>query len=375
MNKNFGLALRLLVVAASVLSVNAFEKSTVVKVKNAEELKRAVANATPGATINLAPGNYGNGFQFERVNGTEEKPISIMGEDHKNPPLFTGGNQALHFVDCNYVRVVNIKVKGCRHNGINADDGGSFETPSQGMLFDSVVIEDIGPRGNFDGLKLSGLTNFKVVNCSVSGWGGSAIDMVGCRRGQVSDCHFTGKQGFSQDTGIQAKGGSENIAIHNNMFLNAGQRAVNLGGSTGLPYFRPEVRNYEAKDLVVSGNCFTGSLSPIAYVTSVDCRVVGNTIYMPDKWVLRILQEQPVDKFLPCGRGVFEKNLVGFDRRGQTFVNVGVNTSAETFIFKGNAWFCVDGNRRPELPVKETDGIYQVDPELKTGDDGELSVM
>ena len=231
-------------------------------------------------------------------------------------------------------------------------------------MFDNVTIEDVGPRGNKDGLKLSGLDEFTVKNCTLSGWGGSAIDMVGCHNGVIEKCRFIGKKGYSQSSGIQAKGGSENVLIRQNFFKNAGTRAVNIGGSTGLRFFRPKLRDYEAKAIKVVGNHFVGGMAPVAFVTSIDCVVSRNTFIRPDKWVLRILQEQPLDKFKPCQKGTFENNLIVFDRRVRTFVNVGSNTKPQTFTFRKNAWFCSDGNRRPSLPTKETQGIYQVDPKL-----------
>ena len=302
-----------------------------ITVRDAKKLRDELRRVRPGDAITLAPGNYGNGIWIEKVNGTKKKPITITGADERNLPLFAGGNQAIHLVDCNYVVLRNIKVSGCRGNGINADDGGSYDTPSTGIVFENITIEDIGPAGNRDGLKLSGLDNFVVRNCRLSGWGGSAIDMVGCHDGVIEKCKFVGKKGFSQSNGIQAKGGSENILIRRNFFKNAGGRAINLGGSTGLKYFRPKLRDYEARAIEVSGNHFVGSMAPVAYVTSTDCVVRRNTIIYPAKWVMRILQEQSTDKFKPCRKGIFESNLIVFDRRVRTFVNVGPNTKPETF--------------------------------------------
>jgi hypothetical protein len=345
-----------------------------ITVHDADELRSALRHAQPGATILLAPGNYGNGIWIEKVDGTKDQRILISGADAQNPPIFMGGNEAMRFADCNYITLRNVKVSGCAGNGINADDGGSYATPSKGMVFENVTIEDIGPTGNRDGLKLSGLDDFVVRNCMFSGWGGSAIDMVGCHDGIVEKSRFLGKVGYSQDTGIQAKGGSARILVRQNFFKNAGARAINLGGSTGLEFFRPKPQGYEAKDIEVAGNHFVGSSAPVAYVTSIDCVVRRNTFIHPDKWVMRILQEQPTDAFRRCQRGVFEANLVVFDERVQTFVNIGPNTEAETFSFRNNAWFCTDGNRRPSLPSKERNALYQVNPLLANAETPELEM-
>ncbi len=344
--------------------------SAQVTVRDAQELRREMARAQPGQIITVAPGNYGHGFRFENLQGTAAQPIVITGMQGHDLPLFSGGVQALHFSDCSFITLRNVRIDGCSGNGINADDGGSYDSPSRGMVFESVLIENIGPQGNRDALKLSGLVDFTVRNCRFHGWGGSAIDMVGCRDGVIEHSRFTGKEGFSQSSGVQAKGGSARILIRQNIFMDAGQRAINIGGSTGLQFFRPQLTNYEAREIVAAGNHFVGSLSPIAFVTAVDCRVHYNTFMHPEKWVLRILQEQPTDTFLACQGGVFEHNLILFDRRVQVFVNVGPGTKPDTFRFHGNAWFDSQGDRRPSLPAAESDGVYRVDPEMQQTETG-----
>lgn len=361
-------------VTGFVLAISLSAHSGEYKVSDAAGLTQAVADAQPGATILLAPGDYGSGFNFKNVNGTPTHPIVIEGADPNNPPLFTGGKEAIHLSDCNHLVLRNLKVSGCTANGINCDDGGTFETPSEGIVFDNITISDIGPEGNYDGLKLSGLTSFLVTNCTFNGWGGAGIDMVGCREGQIENCRFLGKEGYSQTTGIQAKGGTEKVRIVRNFFHDTGGRGINLGGSTGNQFFRPELRNFEAKDLEVIGNHFVGCETALAYVTSVGCIVRHNTIVHPQKWIFRILQEKPLEEFQSCRDGVFEENLIVYDKRVQTFVNVGAGTKPETFAIRGNAWFCSDGDRRPKLPVEETDGIYQIDPMLENADSPEMVI-
>jgi hypothetical protein len=357
----------LLAVATSALSAE-------VLVSDANALRAELRRAKPGTTIKLAPGNYGNKLWVAKVNGTKDKPIVIVGADAEKPPLFRGGHEAIHLSDCNYVTLRNIRISGSTDNGINADDGGTFDTPSRGLVFENITIEDIGPKGNHDGLKLSGVDDFVVRNCKFEGWGGSAIDMVGCHKGVIEKCRFVGKKGHSIWTGVQVKGGSEDILIRQNFFKDAGDRAINLGGISGLSCFRPEPRDYEARAIEVTGNHFVGSEAPIAYVTSTDCVVRQNTFIHPRKWIMRILQEQPTDKFKPCRKGIFESNLIVFDKRVRIFVNVGRNTDPASFIFRKNAWFCSDGNRRPSLPAKETDSIYQVDPQLENAGQFDIKI-
>jgi len=64
---------------------------------------------------------------------------------------------------------------------------------------------------------------------------GSGIDHVGCHHGLLALNHLHDMSGNA----IQCKGGSEDLEIRWNHMVDAGQRAVNMGGSTGFEFFRP----------------------------------------------------------------------------------------------------------------------------------------
>jgi len=330
-----------------------------IHVADSAQLRAALAHLTPGTTVLLDRGVYEGGIYLSNVVGTEDAPIVIQGGDPNAPPVFRGGGgQAFHLADCSYMALRHIRVEGFSGNGINIDDGGSFETPAHHIILEDVTILEIGPTGNHDALKMSGVDHFRVRNCHFEAWGGSGIDMVGCHHGVVEDCTFVGREGFSQDNAVQLKGGTADVLVQCCLFRNAGQRAINLGGSTGLQFFRPSVQGYEAKDITIAGNRFEGSLAPVAWVTADGGHVHHNTILLPEKWVLRILQETTDPQFLPSHGGVFEDNLVFYDSRVRDFVNVGPRTAPETFVFRRNAWCDVEGSRRPLLPVMEQDGVY-----------------
>ncbi|MHC4097480.1 MAG: right-handed parallel beta-helix repeat-containing protein [Planctomycetota bacterium] len=332
-----------------------------ITVHNSSELLNVLRKAQDIDSILLAPGEYRGGIYINNISGQADNPITIRGTDPKNRPVFSGGgSQAIHMADCSYITLANIKVQGYSANGINIDDGGSFETPSHHIVVENVTILNTGPTGNRDALKMSGVDKFVVKNCRFEGWGGSGIDMVGCHSGKVTDCAFVGKKGYSQSNGIQLKGGTAKVVVEKNLFKNAGHRSINLGGSTGLQFFRPKVGDYEATDITIAGNRFIGSMAPIAWVTARGGHVHHNTIILPEKWILRILQETKNTKFKPCHDGIFENNLVIYDSRINVFVNVGARTAPATFTFRENGWHQVNGDRKPVLPAQEQNGIYNV---------------
>ncbi|MEZ6141545.1 MAG: right-handed parallel beta-helix repeat-containing protein [Zavarzinella sp.] len=205
------------------------------QVGNANEFNQAVRMAKPGDTILLAPGEYAQNFYFQNVHGTAKDPIVIAGSDPKNPPNLTGNTAPLHFSKASYLELRHLVIRGASGNGLNIDDGGDADRPSHHIQLKNLLVRDIGPRGNRDGMKLSGLDDFHVEDCILERWGsgGSGIDMVGCHRGEILKCTF--RNGGSN--AVQAKGGSANISIRKCLFYNAGERAINLGARQEILHF------------------------------------------------------------------------------------------------------------------------------------------
>ncbi|MBD3291479.1 MAG: hypothetical protein GF393_01035 [Armatimonadia bacterium] len=343
-------------------------------------LREAVANARPGETVYVAPGTYEGGLYLGGLQGTEDAPIAIAGADPENPPVIEGGGSGMHLVNATHVELRDLVIRGATGNGLNIDDGGDYATPTHHITLRRLRVEDVGPEGNRDGIKLSGVDDFHVIDCTVERWGsgGSAIDMVGCHRGLIEGCTFRHEAGAIGGTGVQNKGGTSEIVIRGNHFEHAGSRAVNIGGSTGLQYFRPEPQGYEAKDITVEGNVFVGSMAPVAFVGCDGSTVRFNTTYMPGRWALRILQETREPGFVPSRDGVFEDNIVVFrsDAWSEGGANIGPATAPETFSFARNVWYCQDNPQvGPRLPTEEQDGFVGEDPLLADPEAGDFSLQ
>ena len=123
-----------LVTVAGVLSCCPYVRGQEIHVVDSEGLALAVRAAAPGTTVLLAPGEYRGGLHLEHILGTEQAPISIRAADPNEPPVFRGGGQALHLSDCSHVTLRHIRAEGFPSNGINIDDGGSFDTPAHHIL-------------------------------------------------------------------------------------------------------------------------------------------------------------------------------------------------------------------------------------------------
>jgi hypothetical protein len=353
-----------------------------VTVKDASGLREALARARPGSTVLVEPGVYEGGIFADGPRGEDGRPVVVRGKDPKNPPIFRGGATAFHLVRPAHVRLENLVIEKTSSNGINIDDGGKLAEPARDIVLRGIAVRDNGPRGNHDGIKLSGLSGFRIEDCTVERWsaGGSAIDMVGCHEGVIGGCTFRG-DGAEESNGVQAKGGSSRIAVRECRFEDAGGRAINIGGSTGRPFFRPPLGegkdHAEARDIAVEGNTFVGGGAPVAFVGVDGAAVRFNTIYRPRRWVLRILQETRAPDFVPCRNGAFEDNIVAFrSDELRAAANVGSDTAPETFRFARNFWWCIDrpDRSRPSLPAAEKDGVQGTDPLFADAEKGDLSL-
>jgi len=327
-------------------------------------LEAAAAVVVPGDTILFRGGVYAGGQYVERLQGREDAWITIMvapGEE----AIVRGGGNGWQLVDGAYIRCIGFVIEDQTGNGWNFDDGGSYDTPAHHIVIERCEWRGIDATGNNDLLKLSGLDSFEVRGCYFhdGAAGGSMVDMVGCHDGLFINNRFE----RAGSNAIQAKGGSSDIRIERNTFIDGGQRGINIGGSTGLQFFRPSGVPYESAEIRVYSNLFVRSQAPVAFVGTVNSEVVNNTIWLPGKWAIRILQETTESGFLQCGDNIFRNNIVVVDNAAASpTLNIGSNTRPETFTFSNNLWYNIQngGWGGPNLPSVEIGGIIGSNPLL-----------
>ena len=123
--------------------------------------------------------------------------------------------------------------------------------------------------------------------------------------------------------------------------------------------------------------CFVGAVAPIAWVGSVRVEVVNNTIWKPEKWVMRILQETvDPDRFLSCGDNLFRNNIVVIDGQVSREVNIGPNTRPESFRMSNNLWYHAENAAwsGPDLPVRDDDAVIGENPMLANPDMEDVAI-
>ncbi len=325
-----------------------------------KSLESVVNDVVPGDTI-LISGTLTNGDRVVNLKGTPSNWIYIKGKDNAK---YSGGNTGIQFSDCEYLYISDLTIEGQLLNGMNIDDAGTFDTPTHHIRIENCTFRDIAATGNNDLLKLSGFDDFEITNCKFLNGspGGSGVDMVGCHNGLIANNYF---ENMGSNC-IQAKGGTSSIDITRNMFINGGNRAVNIGGSTGLEYFRPQDADTESENITVYSNIFVGGQCAVAFVGTVNSHVYNNTVIGSRKWVFRILQETvDAERFLSCGDNSFFNNAVLLDETLSMTVNIGPNTRPESFEFSNNLWYDINGNTwNHNLPSIERNSILETNPDL-----------
>lgn len=343
-------------------------------VSNTSQFSAALAAAAPGDSILLQPGVYNGGHYRANL-----QQVTIRSADAANPAIIDGGSNGIQLSDASHVTISDLVFRNQVDNGLNIDDGGSFNTSATNITLRNLTVRDIVTAGNFDGIKLSGVNDFLIENVEVLNWGtgGSAVDMVGCHRGLIQNSHFLHTNTNNGGTTLQPKGGSKDITFRaNRIDLPRGAgRAVQAGGSTGTQFFRfvDGDSGYEANEIVAEGNVILGGSSAFSWV-NIDGGVFHhNVVSRPGQWVARILNENQGQPIVDPQNGVFSDNRIVFNDTASEFstaVNVGPETLPATYTFARNEWLNLanptPAGSTPNLPVPETGGSYGVTPAPST---------
>lgn len=272
-------------------------------VRDAQALRKAIAGLKPCDVLKIAPGTYPGG---NYVKGVSNLTVTVL--EPQRPPVFEGGKTGWHFSECPGLVLRHLHVRGQSINGLNLDNGSASKPLVEQVRLEEIQVSDIGPDGNYDGIKVSGLRHVLIRSCVVTGWGGQAVDLVGCHEVLITGCRFIGKAGYRATVGVQIKGGSSRVVVEKCRFENAGERPVNIGGSTGLKFFRPLGARHEAANVTVRGNHIEGSLCAAAFVGVDGALFEDNTVLFPQRWIFRLLQENRNEGFVPCRNGVVRGN-------------------------------------------------------------------
>ncbi len=307
--------------------------------------KSAVNAATAGTRIFVAPGTYTGYIYSENLTGTAANPIKILAQDPKNPPTIdaTGQGNGFYLDNCKYMVIDGLNVQNASNNSVHVDH-------SYNMVLRNVNSHDVGGSGhtgNNDTFKIVTDHDFLFYGCTVSKWGtggGSGMDIDAAERGLVMKCNFSWPGLASNsggNNGFQAKMGSNNIGVYNSTFNNAGDRSLQMGGSSDLNLFGlgNVSYGYEAYQMAAMGNTIISGDASADYSVARDCAFEYNTLVNPRLRILRALNENPALGGVTAFN-TFSHNLISYGSVTEIFNNSGLpGVDFSKFTFDSNYWY------------------------------------
>jgi hypothetical protein len=193
----------------------------------------------------------------------------------------------------------------------------------------------------------------------------------------ISRCAFTGLEGFSQNAGIRARAGSQNVEISECRFENAGIGAIVFGAESNADEFRAgalenarEASLFEVSRARVQHCLIVGGQCAIALINTGDCLIRNNTIVRPTQFVFSMLAQQTDPRFNPGERSVFGMNMIVWQAGElKQIAEVAPNINGSSNTIEANLWWSADTpeqrSKLGELPGKQTSPqINDVDPKL-----------
>lgn len=344
--------------------------------------------ARPGDEIILMPGTHRPAI-LRDLKGTEKRPIIIKGLDENNPSTIKAKTYGIRLVRPRYVTLSNIIIVGALVNGILIDnsppprnsksriEGQKPTEPSGDIILKNVQVLRTGVRGQRHAIFLIGQANVHIEGCYVSGWAGSAIEIVGCTEVTIQESTFVGLKEFSQLSGVRIRAGSTNVEVTMCHFENCGLSGICVGGASNLnEYFPTPDPNaqkgsiYEARQVKIDRNIFLGGSTAITMTHCERTQILRNTIIRPEYYVFCLIQTHNSDLVGPARHFTIGNNIISWQKEDlQKFFLIDESVDLKTLKMEPNLWWTRESAqsllRLGQIPADtRIQQIFDVDPKL-----------
>jgi Ca2+-binding RTX toxin-like protein len=245
-------------------------------------IQQAIDAAAPGTTINVKAGTYLENLKFDE-SGTAGAPIKLVSVDGQGAAVIKPASPALDTINiagADHIQISDFEIHGSgdsSRQAIHIHVVRDYQDPASHIVIDGNTIY----RGAGDGIKGSKSEHLTITNNTILGGGTaeSSIDFVGVNHALI-DGNVIKDTG---NIGIMIKGGSDDIKITGNLIDGARASGIEVGGYSTLasywPNFIAEGNDYEARNVVVSGNKITDvSGTALRLIGAQQVTVIGNEI-------------------------------------------------------------------------------------------------
>ena len=323
-----------------------------------QSIQLAIDRATPGTAILLKPGDYSGNVEFEKIQGTPEKPIWLAAAEGPGTATITATSNSAAVVTIrgeDNIIVRDLVVVG-GSDGIEVNQSGTDFTD----LVENIVIEGNTVRDAlFDGIKIGQTNNLLLKNNLVDGAGDQGVDLLGVTNSVIDGNEITNVAGSS---GMFMKGGSSDLQIINNYIHDVAGDGLLIGGWTSDENFLPGT-NYEARNVVATGNVVENAVKrPLTVRGAQDVDIHGNFFgTMPDSESVILIGDGSAELSPPppSQRVWIHDNV--FDR-SSNFTNIqggSTDITIENNVKNG----VVEGDMRPFPPDPSPDPFVETLPQ------------
>jgi len=270
-----------------------------------EDWSRLASRVKPGDEIILMPGRH-KPASFTDLRGEANRPIIIRSVTPDAPAVIVADSAGIEFIRPFAVILQDVQITAGTRAGIRATDGESGDgvvgDPFQsGFRVRRVSISRIGPEATSDAVRIWGLADVQIDQLTVVGWGGAAVEIVGCREVTIERSRFLGDSDFEQVSGVEVRGGSQAVSMIDCVFRDCGDASIALGGPSARREFRPALPDvpdpkrprFEASRIQVDRCEVVGGRTSIALIGAQHVVINACTIVNPEESLFRFATTDP----------------------------------------------------------------------------------
>ncbi|EWY42785.1 hypothetical protein N825_00435 [Skermanella stibiiresistens SB22] len=239
-------------------------------------IQAAVNKAAAGTAVMVKAGTYNENVSLDGKSGTSTKPIWLVSADGEGSAKIAASSSkaAIYAYGEDNLIIKGFTIQG-GSEGIKLTQGGN----GLSNMTTNIVIEDNRISGSaVDGIKLAQAVNVAVVGNTIANYGREeGIDNVYVRNAIIAYNDISDGSKDGNRSGITVKSGSEDIKILYNDIGNVLDGVIVGGWSSAAGSTWPRNLDYEAKDILVSGNYIHDlAKRAVNVLAGTDSTITGN---------------------------------------------------------------------------------------------------
>ena len=317
-------------------------------VRAGDDWEQFASRANPGDEIILMPGTHRAGT-LKGLQGEPGRPIVIRSLQPEKPSVIEGEGYGIRLLDPRHVTVRDLVIRSARVHAVEINGGAAAEDVA-GVLLERIRIEHPVEAGERHAVVLRHIDGVSISQCTIEGWSGSAIEIIGAREVTVETSRFRGRESGGELSGVRIRGSSEDVHVTGSRFERCGDQAVSIGGSSAIEDVRSVPTTdtestplYEASRIEVSDCVMVDGRSAVAFINCTDAVVRNCAVHRPRRVVLSVRREQVDPRFGDATGCQFEQNLIRWEPGDITSLgHGGGDVSLEGLTLGENLWWTAD---------------------------------